>query len=92
MGSEAPVPDRYLLKLYISGQTPRARQAMQNLRRLCEEELAGCYELEVIDIAEHPWKQMMGDRRSGGAALGRVRRGGHPLGGGEVDLDRRFDG
>ena len=44
----------YLLKLYVSGDTPRARIAIENLRRLCEEELEGQYEMEVIDVVEHP--------------------------------------
>ena len=44
----------YLLKLYVSGDTPRARVAIENLRRLCEEELEGQYEMEVIDVIEHP--------------------------------------
>ena len=46
--------DRYLLKLYVTGQTPRAERAIANLRRLCKEELDGCYEIEIIDVLEHP--------------------------------------
>ena len=44
----------YLLKLYITGETARTRRAIANLRKLCEEELADSYELEIIDILEHP--------------------------------------
>lgn len=44
----------YLLKLYVSGDTPRARIAIDNLRRLCEEELDGQYEMEVIDVIKDP--------------------------------------
>jgi circadian clock protein KaiB len=47
-------PDRYLLKLYITGRSPRAERAIANLRRLCKDELEGCYELEIIDVLEHP--------------------------------------
>ena len=43
----------YLLKLYVSGQTPRAQIAIDNLKRLCEE-LGGEYEMEVIDVLENP--------------------------------------
>jgi circadian clock protein KaiB len=50
---ETPL-DHYILKLYVTGQSPRAERAIANLRRLCKDELAGCYELEVIDILEHP--------------------------------------
>jgi circadian clock protein KaiB len=46
--------NRYLLKLYITGQSPRAALAIANLRRLCKEELDGCYEIEIIDVLEHP--------------------------------------
>jgi circadian clock protein KaiB len=46
--------DRYVLKLYITGRSPRAERAIANLRRLCSEELEGCYEIEIIDVLEHP--------------------------------------
>jgi circadian clock protein KaiB len=44
----------YVIKLYVTGQTPRSRRAIDNLRRLCEEELQGCYDLVVIDVLERP--------------------------------------
>lgn len=44
----------YLLKLYVAGRGARADAAIANLRQLCENELRGQYELEVIDILEHP--------------------------------------
>ena len=44
----------YLLKLYITGQTPRSRCAIENLRRICENELHGRYEMHIIDILERP--------------------------------------
>jgi circadian clock protein KaiB len=46
--------EKYLLKLYITGQTPRSQQAIANLRRLCQEELGGRYEMLVIDVLERP--------------------------------------
>lgn len=45
---------KYLLKLYITDRTPRSERAVANLRRICEEELAGQYEMVVIDIQENP--------------------------------------
>ena len=45
---------RYILKLYIIGTTPRAMQAIVNIRKLCEEHLQGHYELEVADITQYP--------------------------------------
>ena len=44
----------YLLKIYITGQTPRSRRAIDNLRRICEEELSGQFEMHVIDVLERP--------------------------------------
>ena len=46
--------DKYLLKLYIAGNTPRAQRAIGNLLRICEEELADKYEVEIIDVLEQP--------------------------------------
>ena len=44
----------YILKLYVTGKTPRAELAIANLRRICEEELRGEYEMQVIDVLENP--------------------------------------
>jgi circadian clock protein KaiB len=38
----------------VAGSTPRATTAIENLRRICEKDLSGRYELEVIDVLEHP--------------------------------------
>jgi CheY-like chemotaxis protein len=45
---------KYLIKLYVTGETTRSFRAIANLRRVCEEELSGQYELVVIDILERP--------------------------------------
>jgi circadian clock protein KaiB len=51
----AKTPDgKYLLRLYITGTTPRSSRAIENLRRFCETHLQGRYTLEVIDIYQHP--------------------------------------
>ena len=47
---------KYLLKLYVTGNTPRTERAIANLRRVCDEELRSEYELEIIDVMEHPQK------------------------------------
>ena len=44
----------YLLKLYVTGKTPRAEVAIANLRRICDEELSSEYELQIIDVLENP--------------------------------------
>jgi circadian clock protein KaiB len=42
------------LRLYVAGQTPKSVAAFQNLKKICEEHLAGRYRIEVIDLMEHP--------------------------------------
>src|SRR5206468_8692247 len=42
------------LRLYVAGQTPKSVAAFANLRRLCEEHLAGEYSIEVVDLLENP--------------------------------------
>jgi circadian clock protein KaiB len=46
--------DRFVLRLYVSGLSARSRQAIENIRRLCEEHLAGRHELQIIDIYQQP--------------------------------------
>ena len=43
-----------ILRLYIAGQTPRSIAAFSNLKRICEEHLAGRYRIEVIDLVQNP--------------------------------------
>ncbi len=51
----AESPDaHFVLRLYVSGMTPRSRQAIDNIRKLCEEHLAGRYDLEITDIYQQP--------------------------------------
>lgn len=44
----------YELRLYVAGQTPRSLQALSNLKRICEEHLAGHYRVEIIDLLRKP--------------------------------------
>ena len=46
--------ERYVLRLYVTGMTPRSTEAFASIKALCEERLQGRYELEVIDIYQHP--------------------------------------
>ena len=46
--------DRFILRLYVSGLGARSRQAIDNIRRLCEEHLAGRHDLQIIDIYQQP--------------------------------------
>lgn len=45
---------RWQLRLYTAGQTPRSLAAIRNLKKVCEEHLAGQYEIEVIDLLVNP--------------------------------------
>ena len=47
-------PDHWNLRLYVAGATPRAVAAMENLKRICEEHLAGKYDIEVVDLLKDP--------------------------------------
>lgn len=46
--------EKYVLRLYVTGITPRSTRAIQNVKKICEENLKGRYELEVIDIYQQP--------------------------------------
>jgi circadian clock protein KaiB len=43
-----------VLRLYVAGLSSRSAAAIQNVRRICDEHLAGRYDLEVVDLYEHP--------------------------------------
>jgi circadian clock protein KaiB len=45
---------KYVLRLYVAGATERSRQAVLRARQLCEAELKGNFELEVIDVFQQP--------------------------------------
>ena|SRR3954470_24236123 len=46
--------ERYLLKLYVTGRTPRSERAVANLRRICAGALGDGYDLEIVDVLEQP--------------------------------------
>jgi circadian clock protein KaiB len=52
--SRAPRRELWRLRLYVAGPTPRSLAALANLKSLCEEHLAGRYEIEVIDLLKNP--------------------------------------
>jgi circadian clock protein KaiB len=45
---------RWSLKLYVAGASPHSAQALETVRRLCDEELPGQVELQVVDVTEEP--------------------------------------
>jgi circadian clock protein KaiB len=54
--SETVAPEGQLweLRLYVAGQTPKSVRAFANLKRICDQHLAGQYRIEVIDLMENP--------------------------------------
>jgi circadian clock protein KaiB len=48
------VLNRYVLRLYVAGHTPKSIDAITNIKKICEEYLKGCYQLEVIDLYQQP--------------------------------------
>ena len=46
--------EQFVLRLYVTGLTPRSTQAIDTIKDICEEELKGRYDLEVIDLAKQP--------------------------------------
>lgn len=46
--------EKYVLRLYVTGMTPKSINAIENIRKICEENLKGRYELEIIDIYQKP--------------------------------------
>jgi len=45
---------RYVLRLYVTGTTRNSKRAIVNIRKICEEHLQGRYDLEIVDISQHP--------------------------------------
>lgn len=52
--SSSAASARYLLRLYVTGITPRSTRAIANIKSICEEHLKGNYDLEVVDLYRQP--------------------------------------
>ncbi len=50
----APHQGPWHLRLYVAGQSPKSLDAFANLKAICEEHLLGQYEIEIVDLIEHP--------------------------------------
>lgn len=53
--------EKWQLRLYVAGQTPKCLLAFANLKKICEEHLSGKYEIEVVDLIQQP-QLAMGDQ------------------------------
>ena len=52
--SDKDAPEKWELRLYTAGQTPKSLAALNNLKRLCDEHLAGRYSIEIVDLLANP--------------------------------------
>jgi circadian clock protein KaiB len=48
------MPIKYVLKLYVTGLTPRSQDAVKNLKKILNDDYKGVYSLRVIDVVKHP--------------------------------------
>jgi circadian clock protein KaiB len=46
--------EKYILRLYVTGMTPKSTRAIQNIKKICDEDLKGRCDLQVIDIYQQP--------------------------------------
>ena len=49
-----PAPEIWKLRLYVAGQTPKSLTAFANLKKICDEHLAGRYIIDVVDLVQQP--------------------------------------
>ena len=54
MNAPAQPSNRWVLRLYVNGASPYSVAAIDNIRRICDEELAGQVEFDVVDVRTHP--------------------------------------
>ena len=54
MTAESRTNEKWNLRLYVAGDSPKSRAALSNLKNLCEKHLPGQYEIEVIDLVKNP--------------------------------------
>lgn len=52
--TSAEVPPRWLLTLYVNGASPRSTEAVETVRRVCDDHLAGQFDLTVVNAADQP--------------------------------------
>lgn len=45
---------RYVLRLFVTGMTPRSTRAIRAVRTLCEKHLADRFDLEIVDVYQQP--------------------------------------
>jgi circadian clock protein KaiB len=53
-GRATGAEEKWRLRLYVAGRSPKCTAALENLKRFCEERMPGQYEIEVVDLLENP--------------------------------------
>ena len=53
-------PEKYVLRLYVTGLTPRSTRAITTVRDVCERHLQGNYDLEIVDVYQQPARVKIG--------------------------------
>lgn len=53
-GNKSAPGEKWELRLYTAGQSPKSLAAISNLKKLCDEHLPGAYEIKVIDLVQNP--------------------------------------
>jgi len=51
---QSPENKEWMLRIYVAGETPKSKAAIENLRKVCEEHLKGRYHIEVVDLMKNP--------------------------------------
>jgi circadian clock protein KaiB len=51
---EARGKEKYILRLYVSGMSSKSLRSIENIKKICQQDLEGRYELEIIDIRKNP--------------------------------------
>ena len=52
--AKARAKERYVLRLYVAGITPKSDRAIRSVKEICEQSLKDRYDLEIVDIYQHP--------------------------------------
>ncbi len=52
--AKSPRAERYALRLFVAGATPKSRRAIENIKNICDKYLPGRHELEIIDVYQQP--------------------------------------
>ena len=52
---------RYVIHVFVGGQDRKSRQAIENLKQLCDTDFPGDYRIEIVDLCKNPWAAQKND-------------------------------